>query len=79
MKEHIKLHLEENPSKLKNIITGFTEKDFIFAFNINKDNVPEYSCTIPADKLKEMIQVLFNAGIEYEKEYNRKIGFSTEE
>lgn len=79
MGKDVKVDLQKEPVILKSVSIGISEGKILLAFNCDDKNVPEYACVIPADKLKDLIGVLYESGKSYEGEYGHKIGFSTEE
>lgn len=79
MKKGEMIQLDETPKKLKSISVGVSENDFLLAFNIDENDKPEYACVIPADKMQDIVKLLFSSGIEFEERTNKKIGFTVED
>lgn len=79
MKTSEGFNLISEPAKLKSISIGYSDSDFLIAFNCDDNNTPEYACVIPANKLKDIVGLLFSAGVDFEKEKDSHIGFNIEE
>ena len=79
MGRDVRVDLKKEPVMLKSVSVGISEGKILLAFNCDDKNVPEYACVIPADKLKDLIGVLYESGKAYEEEYGYKIGLSIEE
>lgn len=78
MKQSDGIILKSEPVAVQNISVGLSEKNILMMFNKNGEADPEYACTLPVDKLKELISLLYQCGVSYEKEYHKYIGFGTE-
>lgn len=65
-----------NMATINNLALGYDDENFIIAFNKNDDEVFEMSYTIEATSLKELIMMFFEAGIHYEEETGKDIGFN---
>lgn len=65
-----------NAATIQNLALGYDDEDFIIAFNKNDDDVFEMAYTIDANNLKEIIMMFFEAGIHYEEETGKDIGFN---
>lgn len=70
-----KIELAKKPILIKNMAIGYDEDIFLLGFNCNKDEVPEESYIIPAERLKDIVGILFEAGTMFQKETNVDIGF----
>lgn len=79
MSKENELLLTRNPVKMKNLSIGYSEKDILIAFNLNKNHEPEYSCVFPAEHLKNVVSILLDCGITFQQEYGKDIGFPKEE
>ncbi len=79
MKKGDGFNLVQEPAKLKSVSIGISKEDFLLAFNCDENNTPEYSCVIPAHRLKDIVGLLFSSGVEYENSTNNKIGFDIKE
>lgn len=78
MKASDDLVLKSEPASVKNISVGFSEKNILLMFNVNENNDSEYACTLKAEKLRELIAMLYKCGVTYEQEYCKDIGFGVE-
>lgn len=75
MKKTDELIITKEPSKLRNIAVGSSEDEIIIIFNREDEENAEYACVFPPEQLKDIIITLFKCGIEYEKTYNKNVGF----
>lgn len=75
----VKINLKEAPSDVKDMIVGANEEGFLIGFNRDKNNSPEKAFFIKAEQLSEIIGVLFESGVLYQKETGIDIGFNTKE
>lgn len=71
--------MKKEPSKIRKMSVGISEEEILIAFNCNEKNEPEYACVLPAEKLQDMITVLFKCGVHYQNEYGKDIGFGMKE
>lgn len=65
-------------SKVENLFIGYNQEEFVLGFN-QKDGKFQRAFTIQASKWQELIMLLFQAGVEFQKEYKVDIGFSIED
>lgn len=79
MSKENELLLARNPSKMKNMSVGYSETEILIAFNVDKNQEPEYSCVFPVEHLKNIVSILFDCGINFQGEYGKDIGFPKEE
>lgn len=70
-----KIKFKDDPKKIENILIGFNRGNFLLAFNSDKNGVVESSFELPAEKMTELIEALFDAGRQYEEMNHVDIGF----
>lgn len=68
-----------NAEAIRNLALGYDGENFILAFNKDDEDMFEMAYIIEADRLKEIVMMLFEAGIHYEKETGKDIGFTAGE
>lgn len=61
-------------SYVKKLQVGFDKEDFILAFN-EKDDGFEKVFAIQAENMRELVMLLFQAGVSFQKENKIDIGF----
>lgn len=61
-------------SYIRKLQVGFDNEDFILAFN-EKDGEFEKIFAIPGENMQEVVMLLFQAGVEFQKENKIDIGF----
>lgn len=66
----------------KQMSMGYNEDAFLFLFkyvDIEDDSNTEkqFSVSIPADALQNIVRQMFMCGVEYQREYGKNIGFGT--
>lgn len=64
-----------NAEAIHNLALGYDDENFILAFNKDDEDMFEMTYIIQADRLKEIVMMLFEAGIHYEEETGKDIGF----
>lgn len=64
-----------NVSMIRNMAIGYDKDSFVIAINKNEENSFEGAYSIPADKLNDIIMMLFQAGVSYQKDTKVDIGF----
>lgn len=69
---------EQTISYVRKLRIGYDNEDFILAFN-EEEGQYENIFAIPAERLSEIIKLLFNAGMAFQKDNGVDIGFGTEE
>lgn len=76
-KEQKEVDLENTDiSYLKDMNIAYQNDEFLIAFNFNREgNTFEKAFVFPADKLQEIIVLLFQAGVAFQKDTNIDIGF----
>lgn len=62
-------------SEIKDLSLGFNEECFVMAVNKKEEDSYEGVYMIPADKLSEIISLLFDAGVTYQEKTGIDIGF----
>ena len=65
----------ENVSMIENMAIGYDDDSFAIAINKKDDETYEGVYVISADKLKEIIMLLFETGVNYQAETGIDIGF----
>lgn len=77
--EIIKTETEE-VSKIKSIGVAHDEEKKVFLLGFNRDEDSfEKIFMLPADRLKDVVMLLFQAGMKFQSETNIDIGFGTGE
>lgn len=66
---------KENVSVLRDMSVAYNSEEFYIAINKEESEQYEYVCAIQADKLKEVITLLFGAGVDYQENKGIDIGF----
>ncbi len=67
---------EINICDLKAVKIGFNENDFLLMLNCMEDDCGDgYAVTIPIDAMKQITDGFIACGKEYQKEFNKDIGF----
>lgn len=69
------LHIKKEPVRIENIGIGYSTDEILLAFNCDDEGCTEDAYVIPAEKLKNIIQVLFECGVSYQEMMNVDIGF----
>lgn len=64
---------------IRNIGIGYDENSFVMIFNKSEDNSYEGAFALEADHLKKLIELLFKAGVQYQKQTKIDIGFDVGE
>lgn len=69
------LRIEENAiSHVKNLHIGYSKEEFLLGFN-EENGAFEKAFVLQADKLQEIVALLFQAGVEFQKDNRIDIGF----
>lgn len=78
-KETIEIKKEE-VHNLENLRVGFNEEDFLLVFNAKNDDLSDgYVLSIPAEVMAEIIDGFYSAGLEYQDNFGKFIGFKEKE
>lgn len=67
----------EDVRMIENVTVGHSEQEIVICIN-KQDKGYENIYAIPADKLKDLVMVLFTAGLTFQEERNVDIGFGSE-
>ena len=73
--------IDVQPVKASRIGVGFNEEDFVIIIGYDDENGEkrEFVTSMNPKGLQGLISGLFDAGKEFQKSYNKDIGFSSEE
>lgn len=70
----------EKIKKLKSLKAAFNETEFLLVINNeNNEDQSEYLLTIPIEVMHQVVSGLYATGLEYQKFFNREIGFLEKE
>lgn len=65
----------ENVKKVNSMAIGFNEKSFLLVFNGDENGENGDTYAIPISAVKKITRGLVECGLEYQKQYGKKIEF----
>ena len=71
---------EKEIHKLKNLSVAYNQDTFLLMINTkNAEDDNGYLLAIPADVMAEIVNGLYSSGVEYQRNFQKDVGFVREE